>query len=497
MDAGVLQTHTATQQWQSFEIRMRRRRIDRCVLRAAVAIDAGVLEDAREALEEVERLDPHEPAIEPLRAKLAAAKSRAVAPVEAPAGQPPQPESLVISPAVSATPLPEKLVTPVAEVPVTPLSGKPVTVLPEKPLTALPEKLVTALPEKPVTPLPEHTVPETLTRELGFLAVPEASRRVLPASAAAVLIAISGTAGWFVFSHHSPSDGERLRADTAVVYDSNTTAPRTTPRAEHAVAESAVRLSETAVTAAATNESVAAPTTEATTGAPEPALSSSLENASVEAPRTVTATPPAEPSSSNTTNTTPASPAPPPPAPAIERRAIPASLEPSPSLPDPAPAPVTPASGAVPAVSSTDTAASPIAPVALAAPSETPAAAATAVPAAPSPTTSQPAEENRVRNVLSRYEAAYSALDAAAASAVWPGVDRRALTSAFQALSSQSVSLGRCDVSVTGEAAQVDCKGTAKWEPKIGGGLQSAARQWRFDLRNTGGDWIITRATVR
>ena len=64
MNPGVLQSHTATQQWQSFEIRMRRRRVERCVLRASVAIEAGVLDDARAALEEVQRLDPHEPAIE-------------------------------------------------------------------------------------------------------------------------------------------------------------------------------------------------------------------------------------------------------------------------------------------------------------------------------------------------------------------------------------------------------------------------------------------------
>src|SRR5262245_26449759 len=170
MDAGVLQTHTATQQWQSFEIRMRRRRIDRCVLRAAVAIDAGVLEEAREALEEVERLDPHEPAIEPLRAKLAAAKSKTAAPAGPQVVEPSRPETLVISPAVPATPLPEKPVTPLSEVAVAPP------------------------PEVPVTPLQEQSAPETLTRELGFLAVPEPSRRVLPASAAAVLIAISGTA---------------------------------------------------------------------------------------------------------------------------------------------------------------------------------------------------------------------------------------------------------------------------------------------------------------
>jgi hypothetical protein len=119
------------------------------------------------------------------------------------------------------------------------------------------------------------------------------------------------------------------------------------------------------------------------------------------------------------------------------------------------------------------------------------------VPATASPAPSPQAEENRVRSVLKRYEAAYSALDANAASTVWPGVDRRALTSAFQALSSQSVSLGRCDVRLTGDAAQADCKGTARWQPKVGSGPQTAPRQWRFDLRNAGGDWVITRATVR
>ena len=73
MNSGVLQSHTATQQWQSFEIRMRRRRVERCVLRASVAIEAGVLDDARAALEEVQRLDPYEPALETLRTQLTSA----------------------------------------------------------------------------------------------------------------------------------------------------------------------------------------------------------------------------------------------------------------------------------------------------------------------------------------------------------------------------------------------------------------------------------------
>jgi hypothetical protein len=113
---------------------------------------------------------------------------------------------------------------------------------------------------------------------------------------------------------------------------------------------------------------------------------------------------------------------------------------------------------------------------------------------APSPS---PPDERQVRAILSRYEAAYSSLDAAAAGALWPGVDQRALASAFQGLSAQTVSLGRCDVRVSGTTAQAECSGTARWNPKVGGGPQTASRHWRFDLRSTGSDWVITQATVR
>lgn len=59
--AGPL--HTATDQWQSFEVRMRRRRVERCLIRAEIALEAGVVDDAREALEEARLLDPHSPRI--------------------------------------------------------------------------------------------------------------------------------------------------------------------------------------------------------------------------------------------------------------------------------------------------------------------------------------------------------------------------------------------------------------------------------------------------
>jgi hypothetical protein len=99
--------------------------------------------------------------------------------------------------------------------------------------------------------------------------------------------------------------------------------------------------------------------------------------------------------------------------------------------------------------------------------------------------------------VLSKYERAYSSLDASAASAVWPGVDQAALARAFQGLASQRVSLKSCDVTVNGIAARAQCSGTATWVPRVGGGARTAARQWEFDLRKRDGDWEIQRAVAR
>lgn len=106
-------------------------------------------------------------------------------------------------------------------------------------------------------------------------------------------------------------------------------------------------------------------------------------------------------------------------------------------------------------------------------------------------------ETSIVRSVLTRYERAYSSLDAGAASAVWPGVDRPALERAFDGLTSQRVSLQSCDVTVNGAAARALCSGTATWVPKVGGGARTAARRWDFDLRKRDGDWEIERAVAR
>ena len=53
--------HTSTGEWKSFEIRMRRRRAERLVVRAEAAADAGCFDDARNSLHEARRLAPDLP----------------------------------------------------------------------------------------------------------------------------------------------------------------------------------------------------------------------------------------------------------------------------------------------------------------------------------------------------------------------------------------------------------------------------------------------------
>jgi hypothetical protein len=116
---------------------------------------------------------------------------------------------------------------------------------------------------------------------------------------------------------------------------------------------------------------------------------------------------------------------------------------------------------------------------------------------APRPTAPVVDEHAAVRATLGRYESAYSDLNTAAAHAVWPGVDERALARAFDSLSSQRVRLGTCEVGVNGATARAICHGTASWTPKVGGGQQTKSRTWTFDLRQTRGSWQIVRVDAR
>ena len=177
-------------------------------------------------------------------------------------------------------------------------------------------------------------------------------------------------------------------------------------------------------------------------------------------------------------------PEPPPSTPLEARPTLPVESQPGPAAPPP------PVRAFIPD-SSPMTALRPDAPPARVE-SSAPAARETAAPAEPAVR-----DETVVLSVLQRYEAAYSNLDAAAASAVWPAVDRGALARAFNGLASQRVSLGDCDISVNGPSARATCSGSATWRPKVGGGSHTENRRWNFELRKAGENWKIEKAVIR
>lgn len=130
---------------------------------------------------------------------------------------------------------------------------------------------------------------------------------------------------------------------------------------------------------------------------------------------------------------------------------------------------------------------------------ERPASTESAAVSSPAPATPAVRVDPRepVRRAIERYRAAYQQLDAAAARAVWPGVDEDALARAFGSLTAQEIWFNDCAITVLGETADATCTGSARIVPKVGGGSQSTSRTWRFTLRQAGEGWQIARATVR
>jgi hypothetical protein len=107
-------------------------------------------------------------------------------------------------------------------------------------------------------------------------------------------------------------------------------------------------------------------------------------------------------------------------------------------------------------------------------------------------------EQSRVADVLNRYARAYGDLDVAATREIWPDVDQRALTRAFESLASQTVSFDDCEIDVSGAIASASCRGQASYVGKVGRGVpRSEARTWRFQLRRDGETWKIATAEAR
>jgi len=547
----VPQPHTATQEWQSFELRMRHRRVQRCLVRANSALDAGVVEDAREALGEAERLAPRDPEVAALAARFAAvAQFRSEVPEQRDPTEVPAPPAIVDLPAapiadqpIEPTPIEFPVRSAIAEVPAQPAlaelpltpQGEVVTAkaavedvpvllaaevpaspeivdfpaarIADPPIEPTPIELPVrpALAEAPVQPalaeFPLKSQAEVVTAKSAVEEAPVLSAAVeVPrershtwwvAAAAVILMLAAAGRFWQQWDVHVTQPGAVVSSTAATAAPAESEPARGDAANPRPAVEPPPSAEPTASveTPASSTEVVTAPTiptirdTAGTVGDVEPALSNAVKDE-----RT--------PDVVNTVATSaitdrPADP--------IQQPSLPPIGAPTAASPEPAasgatksvdglPASPAPLPEPVPAVLSS---APPAENAPLRAAVETP---ATNTPAAPAPAA---VEITRVRSALDRYEAAYGKLDAGAAAAIWPSVDRAALRRAFDGLDSQSIDLGRCDIVVKGTSAQADCTGTARWTPKVGGGAHAAARRWRFNLANTGADWIIVSANVR
>jgi hypothetical protein len=440
-------SHTATDQWQSFEMRMRRRRAGRCLLRAEAALDAGFLDDAREALDEAAGLTPDDPAVPMLLSRLADARIDADVQIHS-------------------------LDLPV-DIPLVDSVSYEFEFRLQAPLEASPIAAADASRSVGASPA---SAEEARTR-WPFIA----------AAMLALMLAGSGTVAWYwtqslqsVPQRASPStSGESVSAANRT-----TTLPPSAPAPEQLVSSTPPDAAADAVAVVSTDVAAGTGGRERTAPVPAPEAPEPIER-DPETERAKIADVSTGPRGSDAPDDAPVTPrvADAMPAPSMTTAGRP--IEPPPPRPDPIPVP-----------------AAPLAAVAEIPAARTPAPAAVLPAAATGNNNTSPPDpavdrERLVRAALTRYENAYSSLNAAAASAVWPSVDRRALARAFEDLNSQTVTLGRCDVRMNGEAAQAECAGRASWTPKVGGGPQTATRRWRFELKQNGTDWLIVRAAVQ
>ena len=204
-------------------------------------------------------------------------------------------------------------------------------------------------------------------------------------------------------------------------------------------------------------------------------------------------------SSAPTSLAAPTPSAPTPPASATAQPSPPPSVTPSPNVtPSPAATASVPRNAPAPPASAASTAAAPPPSIAGLAP----APASSAAPAVvTSPAAGAPVETNQtgIQNTLARYRKAFSALNASAAREVWPTVNERSLSRAFDRLEQQDVSFERCQIEVTNnDRAEATCNGTARYVPRVGSRTPRVdQREWRFNLVKVKDEWLIGAVDAR
>jgi hypothetical protein len=74
-------------------------------------------------------------------------------------------------------------------------------------------------------------------------------------------------------------------------------------------------------------------------------------------------------------------------------------------------------------------------------------------------------------------------------------VNEAALARAFDGLAAQSLAFDACDVQLHTSAATAVCRGSTRYVTKIGNGeVRVEPREWTFQLRKLGTEWLIESA---
>jgi hypothetical protein len=103
-----------------------------------------------------------------------------------------------------------------------------------------------------------------------------------------------------------------------------------------------------------------------------------------------------------------------------------------------------------------------------------------------------------VQNALTRYRRAFSSLNVTAAREVWPTVNERTLSRAFERLEQQDVSFDACQIDIQNERAEARCSGTARYVPRVGSRTPRVERrEWRFSLVKSREEWLIGAVEAR
>lgn len=135
---------------------------------------------------------------------------------------------------------------------------------------------------------------------------------------------------------------------------------------------------------------------------------------------------------------------------------------------------------------------------ALNAPPPEPAASAAVPAAVPESASTGRAELDGIMETLEHLQRAYARRDPALAKAVWPTVDTRALSRAFDSLRSQSITFDRCRTRIDRMRGEVECQGTTSYVPLVGSQYaRTESRQWTFQMEKSGDAWVITSARAR